>query len=239
MKFSGLWAIALWAVSVLISNAASAHNPLNFMFLPDYEPAVLRRRVLVRRTADRLSAKRGRWSRSGSAPRSSASASSWSRLLRHPLLAQAPGREGAGEGAEGRRRKRSGDGKVLAERMNEALETLKRSSGKQNFLYDLPWYVIIGPPGAGKTTALVNSGLNSRSPAQDGAACRRRRRHALLRLVVHRGGRADRHRRPLHHAGFRRRGRQEELARLPALLKNNRASSRSTASSSRSASRTC
>ena len=26
-------------------------------------------------------------------------------------------------------------------------------------LYELPWYVIIGPPGSGKTTALINSGL--------------------------------------------------------------------------------
>ncbi|MBN9931351.1 hypothetical protein HZD82_22875, partial [Pantoea agglomerans] len=25
--------------------------------------------------------------------------------------------------------------------------------------YQLPWYMIIGAPGAGKTTALVNSGL--------------------------------------------------------------------------------
>ena len=54
---------------------------------------------------------------------------------------------------------KQGDGKVLAERMTEALETLKRSSGKRTYLYDLPWYIIIGPPGAGKTTALVNSGL--------------------------------------------------------------------------------
>jgi type VI secretion system protein ImpK len=30
--------------------------------------------------------------------------------------------------------------------------------GVGDYLYDLPWYVIIGPPGAGKTTALVNSG---------------------------------------------------------------------------------
>ncbi|TJV46538.1 MAG: type VI secretion system membrane subunit TssM, partial [Mesorhizobium sp.] len=37
---------------------------------------------------------------------------------------------------------------------------LKRSSGRRNFLYEVPWYVVIGPPGAGKTTALVNSGLN-------------------------------------------------------------------------------
>lgn len=52
------------------------------------------------------------------------------------------------------------DGRLLEARMNEALAALKGSSGKRNFLYDVPWYVVIGPPGAGKTTALVNSGLN-------------------------------------------------------------------------------
>ncbi|MGY2499106.1 hypothetical protein, partial [Klebsiella pneumoniae] len=36
-------------------------------------------------------------------------------------------------------------------------------------LYQLPWYVIIGPPGSGKTTALVNSGLNFPLAAQLGA----------------------------------------------------------------------
>src|SRR6202163_4373583 len=52
------------------------------------------------------------------------------------------------------------DEPVLKERMKDALATLKTSSGnKSGYLYDLPWYVIIGPPGAGKTTALVNSGL--------------------------------------------------------------------------------
>ncbi|MBM2578075.1 type VI secretion system membrane subunit TssM [Jannaschia sp. Os4] len=51
-----------------------------------------------------------------------------------------------------------GDGKVLAERMTEALATLKKAGGR-TYLYDLPWYVIIGPPGAGKTTALKNSGI--------------------------------------------------------------------------------
>ncbi|MFD2055371.1 type VI secretion system membrane subunit TssM [Mesorhizobium calcicola] len=52
------------------------------------------------------------------------------------------------------------DSRVLEARMNEAVAALKRSSGKRNFLYEIPWYVVIGPPGAGKTTALVNSGLN-------------------------------------------------------------------------------
>lgn len=52
------------------------------------------------------------------------------------------------------------DAKVLEARMSEAVATLRQSSGKRNFLYDVPWYIVIGPPGAGKTTALVNSGLN-------------------------------------------------------------------------------
>lgn len=51
-----------------------------------------------------------------------------------------------------------GDGKVLAEKMQQAMRVLKKTGGA-SYLYDLPWYVIIGPPGAGKTTALVNSGI--------------------------------------------------------------------------------
>lgn len=53
---------------------------------------------------------------------------------------------------------------VLNERMQDALDLLKTTrlgggKGGRKFLYQLPWYIIIGPPGAGKTTALVNSGL--------------------------------------------------------------------------------
>lgn len=61
----------------------------------------------------------------------------------------------------------TGDAKILAEKMNEALAVLRRSGGASS-LYDLPWYVIIGPPGAGKTTALANSGLDF-PVAQDSA----------------------------------------------------------------------
>jgi type VI secretion system protein ImpL len=45
-------------------------------------------------------------------------------------------------------------------KLAEALGALKRTAGgKGNALYQLPWYVIIGPPGSGKTTALLNSGI--------------------------------------------------------------------------------
>ena len=50
---------------------------------------------------------------------------------------------------------------LLKERFEEAIATLRETSGKKGnvSLYELPWFVIIGPPGSGKTTALVNSGL--------------------------------------------------------------------------------
>lgn len=40
----------------------------------------------------------------------------------------------------------------------------------QHYLYQLPWYVFIGAPGSGKTTALVNSGLNFPLAEQFGRA---------------------------------------------------------------------
>jgi len=70
----------------------------------------------------------------------------------------------------------SAEQKVLDTRFTEAVATLKQmrlsAAGRKpgwrdwlslsggNYLYDLPWYVFIGAPGAGKTTALVNSGLS-------------------------------------------------------------------------------
>jgi type VI secretion system protein ImpL len=51
----------------------------------------------------------------------------------------------------------------LRRRMQDALGILKKMRVKGDFgtryVYQLPWYVIIGAPGAGKTTALLNSGL--------------------------------------------------------------------------------
>jgi type VI secretion system protein ImpL len=63
------------------------------------------------------------------------------------------------EGVSAAEQKES-DEVVLKDRMKDALATLKTASGgKKYYLYDLPWYLLIGPPGSGKTTALINSGL--------------------------------------------------------------------------------
>lgn len=47
----------------------------------------------------------------------------------------------------------------LREQFDEAVVALKQGRRDGHSLYELPWYVIIGAPGAGKTTALLNSGL--------------------------------------------------------------------------------
>lgn len=59
---------------------------------------------------------------------------------------------------------------ALKERMREAVKTIKTSklgllSGAEA-LYELPWYMTIGNPAAGKSTAIVNSGL--KFPFDDG-----------------------------------------------------------------------
>ena len=48
---------------------------------------------------------------------------------------------------------------AMREKLATALALLKKASGNRGYLYEQPWYVIIGPPGAGKTTALLNAGL--------------------------------------------------------------------------------
>jgi len=53
------------------------------------------------------------------------------------------------------------DIKAMNERAKAALEMLRtaRIGKDKEFVYELPWYLFIGPPGAGKTTALHNAGL--------------------------------------------------------------------------------
>jgi type VI secretion system protein ImpL len=77
--------------------------------------------------------------------------------LARGLGVEAAGSNGANTGAEDAVKD---DSETLKGRMSDALITLRKTgASKGDPLYDLPWYVIIGPPGSGKTTALVNSGL--------------------------------------------------------------------------------
>lgn len=62
---------------------------------------------------------------------------------------------------------------ALQAQMKAALTTLKKSKlggGGKAALYALPWYVVIGPPAAGKTTALSQSGLGFITPAGSSGA---------------------------------------------------------------------
>src|SRR5262245_57931119 len=76
----------------------------------------------------------------------------WQRIKSGQILAKAVSGEDAA--------KDESDAVVLKDKMKDALATLKSAGGgKKDYLYDLPWYLLIGPPGSGKTTALINSGL--------------------------------------------------------------------------------
>ncbi len=49
---------------------------------------------------------------------------------------------------------------VLHKKMVQALDILKNTKFSDNKnIYNLPWYIMIGPPGSGKTTAIHHSGL--------------------------------------------------------------------------------
>lgn len=51
---------------------------------------------------------------------------------------------------------------TISANLREALATLQKrrfGTGGRRWLYQLPWYAVIGPPGSGKTTAILNSGL--------------------------------------------------------------------------------
>ncbi len=87
--------------------------------------------------------------------------------VRRRLRARKAGREildgVAAAGASGDQQRLADEELVrLKQRFSEAAEVIKRSRGKSGTasLYELPWYMIIGPPGSGKTTALINSGLD-------------------------------------------------------------------------------
>jgi type VI secretion system protein ImpL len=82
------------------------------------------------------------------------------RLLAGVAAAEAPAPQGASAHAPAAMQEQA----ALQQRMKQALEVLrkaapgKRAWGRQ-YLYQLPWYMFVGAPGSGKTTALLHSGL--------------------------------------------------------------------------------
>ena len=80
----------------------------------------------------------------------------WRRRQTHAALVKGLSTNGSAAGQR--------EAEVLAKRFDEAMVKLRETSGRSllkpgSYLYELPWYMFIGAPGAGKTTALLNSGL--------------------------------------------------------------------------------
>jgi type VI secretion system protein ImpL len=69
----------------------------------------------------------------------------------------------AEEQARSARPEQQAEVRAMQAEVNRAITALKGSKlggkGGAEALYALPWYVIVGPPGSGKTTALRNSGI--------------------------------------------------------------------------------
>ena len=100
--------------------------------------------------------------------------------IRKLLAIRAARRLEAGIDAEAEAAQRSAQNKdkaavqALRSRMDEAVKTIKSSKLGQRVgkaaLYELPWYMIIGNPAAGKSTAVLKSGLNFPFADKGGAA---------------------------------------------------------------------
>jgi type VI secretion system protein ImpL len=93
------------------------------------------------------------------------------RRIRSAMRASALEREllrQASQQADGARPDRRAEVLQLQAQMKSAIGALKRTrlgkKGGNAALYTLPWYVIVGPPAAGKTTALMQSGLGFITP---------------------------------------------------------------------------
>ncbi len=79
------------------------------------------------------------------------------RALEHDIMAQADRQAMA---ARPDRRAEVIELQLQVKRAIESLKSSKLGSKAGGPLYALPWYMIVGPPGAGKTTALRHSGLS-------------------------------------------------------------------------------
>jgi type VI secretion system IcmF/VasK family protein len=80
--------------------------------------------------------------------------------VRSALLIEQKLRAQAQEQVQGARPDQRAEVQAVEQQLNEAIQALKTSRLGKGALYQLPWYMIIGPPGSGKSTALQESGLN-------------------------------------------------------------------------------
>jgi type VI secretion system protein ImpL len=94
---------------------------------------------------------------------------SWYRRRRERALAESVTDGAAHEARTGAEARSDAAEEVarLRERMQVALQRL-RGNRRRGYLYEQPWFVLIGPPGSGKTTALLNSGLHFPLTPDDG-----------------------------------------------------------------------
>jgi type VI protein secretion system component VasK len=75
----------------------------------------------------------------------------------------------------------SGEIIQLQDKLKTALAQLRRSKLGRGHLYQLPWYVVIGPPGAGKTTAIE---VRAHTPHADGSIMPRDPRFAAMVCAI-------------------------------------------------------
>ncbi len=111
-----------------------------------------------------LASARARWSLIGVLVMLTAAHAAWRRWLARRRadrlaagMAQQNGHAGAGVAES------AAELALLGERMRAAMTVMRRAHPGWNmrgqYLYQLPWYMFVGAPGSGKTTALTHSGL--------------------------------------------------------------------------------
>ena len=72
------------------------------------------------------------------------------------------------DGRQDRRAEITDETAKLRDRLRQSLALLRRARGRRGYLYEQPWFLMIGPPGAGKTTALTQCGLQFPLAQPDG-----------------------------------------------------------------------
>ena len=89
--------------------------------------------------------------------------------LRHRTRAQKLGSGLAAQASPGDDRQgvAAAERAQLEQRFRDAVQMLRKTRGRGS-LYSLPWYMVIGPPGSGKSTLVRNSGLQFPLAAQFG-----------------------------------------------------------------------